>query len=142
MSFAPQQHGTTTKEDQANGMARKMAQVFEFLRDEMFRAQKIQEDSANANRTPAPRYAVGDKVFLSTRNIETKRPSKKLDWKRIGLYVVKRMISPYAYELSLPASMNIHPVFHVSLLSLAANNPVPGQQHTPPPPVEIEGERE
>ena len=142
MSFAPLQHGRTTNEDQANGMARTMAQVYDFLRDEMSRAQRIHEDAANKNRTPAPRYAVGDEVFLSTKNIETKRPSKKLDWKRIGPFVVKRMVSPYAYELDLPVSMKIHPVFHVSLLSLAPSNPVPGQQQAPPPPIEIEGEQE
>ncbi|KAH8153128.1 uncharacterized protein LAJ45_02715 [Morchella importuna] len=38
--------------------------------------------------------------------------------------------------------MKIHPVFHVSLLSPEAGNPLPGQQLSPPPPVEIEGEEE
>jgi len=38
--------------------------------------------------------------------------------------------------------MQIHPVFHVSLLEHAANNPFPGQQNPPPPPVEIDGEEE
>jgi hypothetical protein len=80
----------------------------------MFRAQRIQEESANRNRTPAPRYHLGDKVFLSTRHILTKRPLKKFDWKRIGPYNVKRIVNPYAYELELPRSMKIHPVFHVS----------------------------
>jgi hypothetical protein len=38
--------------------------------------------------------------------------------------------------------MKIHPVFHVSLLSPEAGNPLPVQQRLPPPPVEIEGEEE
>jgi hypothetical protein len=38
--------------------------------------------------------------------------------------------------------MKIHPVFHVSLLSLEANDRLPGQQQLPPPPVEIEGEED
>ncbi|KAH0605094.1 uncharacterized protein H6S33_005076 [Morchella sextelata] len=66
----------------------------------------------------------------------------KFDWKRIGPYSIKRIINPYAYELELPRSMKIHPVFHVSLLSPKANDPLPGQQQLLPPPVEIEGEEE
>lgn len=52
------------------------------------------------------------------------------------------MVSPYAYELDLPATIKVHPVFHVSLLSLASENPVPGQKQLPPPPVEAGGEQE
>ncbi|KAH0613071.1 uncharacterized protein H6S33_009451 [Morchella sextelata] len=83
MTFGPLEHGRTTAEDQANRIAREMKDILDFLREEMFRAQRIQEESANRNRTPAPRYHLGDKVFLSTRHILTKRPSKKFDWKRI-----------------------------------------------------------
>lgn len=35
--------------------------------------------------------------------------------------------------------MKIHPVFHVSLLEPASEDPVEGQTMPPPPPVEIEG---
>lgn len=142
MNFGLLRHGVTTNEDQANTLARDMSQVFDFLGAEMFRGQRIQEESANTHRVPAPRYVTGDKVWLSTRNLLTKRPSKKLDWKQIGPYAISRVVSPYAYELNLPASMKVHPVFHVSLLSPAAEDPVPGQSQPPPPPVEIEGEQE
>ncbi|KAH0604613.1 uncharacterized protein H6S33_006281 [Morchella sextelata] len=69
-------------------------------------------------------------------------PSKKFNSKLIEPYSVKQIINPYTYELELPRSMKIHPVFHVLLLSPEANNPLPGQQQLPPPPVEIEGEEE
>jgi hypothetical protein len=35
--------------------------------------------------------------------------------------------------------MRIHPVFHINLLRPAANNPLPGQLHPAPPPIEVEG---
>ena len=33
-------------------------------------------------------FSVGDKVWLSSLNISTQRPSKKLDWKRLGPFTV------------------------------------------------------
>jgi hypothetical protein len=44
--------------------------------------------------------------------------------------------------LELAEGMRIHPVFHVSLLEPAADDPYPGQRPDPPPPVEIDGELE
>ncbi|KAI0994621.1 hypothetical protein K3495_g13560 [Podosphaera aphanis] len=93
-------------------------------------------------KKPAPRLKVGDLVFLSSKHIRTTRNSQKLDWKKLGPFPVKQIISPYAYCLDLPKSMKIHPVFHVSLLELAASEPVPGQVQLPPPPIIIDGEEE
>jgi hypothetical protein len=58
----------------------------------------------------------GDKIYLIQRNIQTKQPSTKLDHKKLGLFKIKRVIGPINYELVLPKTINIHPVFHISLL--------------------------
>ncbi|KAH8152703.1 uncharacterized protein LAJ45_02927 [Morchella importuna] len=62
-------------------------------------------------------------VFVSAKNIRTTRNSRKLDWKKLGPFPIKAVISPYAYRVDLPRSMKMHPVFHVSLLDPAAQDP-------------------
>jgi len=61
-------------------------------------------------------FEVGDKVWLSTLHFRTTWPSKKLDYKRTGLYTVSKVINKNAYELDLPYTIRKHDVFHVSLL--------------------------
>jgi hypothetical protein len=108
----------------------------------MERSQDIMEDGANRKRLPAPQMQEGTKVWLDARHIRTTRPSRKLDWKQLGSYTVKRKVSPYAYELDLPRGRRIHPVHYVSLLEPIAEDPLPGQVVTPPPPAEVEGDSE
>jgi hypothetical protein len=80
-------------------------------------------------------FSVGDKVWLLAPNIRTDRPSKKLDWKRLGPFTICERIGLQAYKLDLPASMKIHPVFHISLLEPYKSNLIPGRIQPPPPPV-------
>ena len=56
------------------------------------------------------------------RNFRTKRPSKKLDYVKEGLFRIIRVVSLVKYELRLPKNMRIHLVFHVLLLELAPLN--------------------
>jgi hypothetical protein len=60
----------------------------------------------------------GDKVYLIQRNLQTKRLSTKLDHKKLRLFRIKRIIGPINYELVLPKTINIYPVFYISLLEL------------------------
>lgn len=56
-------------------------------------------------------------MWLSHKNLKTKRPSNKLDVRRIGPFCVIRMVGKHAAELLLPSNMSrLHPVFNVSLL--------------------------
>ncbi|KAH0611235.1 uncharacterized protein H6S33_011662 [Morchella sextelata] len=107
----------------AKDFALKMKELHGYLRSNIRTAQDQQEQAVNTKRTPAPRYDIGDMVFVSAKNIRTTRNSRKLDWKKLGPFPVKEIISPYAYRVDLPRSMKMHPVFHVSLLDPAANDP-------------------
>src|SRR5687767_7284700 len=79
-------------------------------------------------RTKGPILSKEDKVYLlrqkqnATLNIsqiKTKRPNDKLDFKKFGPFKIDKVISKTNYRLSLPRTINIHPVFHISLLKPA-----------------------
>lgn len=86
------------------------------LRAEISYAQATHKEASDENRLPNLRYKAGDKVWLVRRKIQTKRPSSKLDFEKLGPYEVKRAIGNIAYELELEPANRIHNVFHVNLL--------------------------
>jgi hypothetical protein len=55
---------------------------------------------------------------LIQRNIQTKQPSTKLDYKKLGLFKIKIIIGLVNYKLVLPKTINIYPVFYISFLEL------------------------
>jgi hypothetical protein len=120
-----------------------MDELNQFLREEMAWAQAIYSDKADRNRQIAPNYLVGDQVWLNLKNMRSRRPTKKLDWKNAGPYEIIAKVSPYAFRLRLPDSIRIWPVINVSnLMPTADYEPLPGQRQEPPPPIEIDGEQE
>ncbi|KAK3548762.1 hypothetical protein QTP70_020326 [Hemibagrus guttatus] len=101
------------------------------------RRQRIQADRL---RRPHPSYQVGQKVWLSTRNLRLKLPCRKINPKFVGPFEIVRQVNPVAYQLRLPASYRICPTFHVSLLKPAHSSAVEtGVCEEPPPPLDIEG---
>lgn len=77
-------------------------------------AQARQKSAADRRRRELS-FQVGDHVLLNTRNLEL-LGVRKFTARCIGPFRVTAVVSPVAYKLALPASMRVHPVFHVSLL--------------------------
>ncbi|OAA46534.1 pol protein [Beauveria brongniartii RCEF 3172] len=102
--------------------AETITEVQKHLQEEWIFLQNRMKHYADKKRLPAPILEEGHKVYLIRKNIKTKRPSDKLDWKKIGPFLIKRKISNTNYELSLPDGMKIHPIFHVSLLEKAPDD--------------------
>jgi hypothetical protein len=71
-----------------------------------------------------------NKVYLIQRNIQTKQPSTKLDHKKLGLFKIKKITGLVNYKLILPKTMNIYPVFHISLLELVLLKVLPCYERT------------
>jgi len=102
-----------------------------------------QTEQANKVRHLDPVWNPGDKVWLQQKYIRTTRPSNKLDHKQIGLYTILEKVGSRAYKLDLPATVKIHPVFHISLLEPAASTePIPGHHQLPPPSIIIQEQQE
>ena len=77
-------------------------------------------------------------MWLLRRNIKTKRPCDKLDYRILGPFIVQNQINLIAYRLELPATMKIHPIFHVSLLEPYRESYFLGRVQSLPPSIEIE----
>ena len=71
----------------------------------------------NAGEAPSPQFTVGDQVWLEGSHLKLPHQSTKLAPKRYGPFMITKQINPVTYQLILPATWQIHPVFHVSLLS-------------------------
>lgn len=125
--------------------ASKVASAEEFVSRMQFARQEAEaalhraaEDMAryyDQLKGEAPQYKIGDKVWLEGKDLQTDRPSKKLDDRRYGPYKITKIIGPNTYQLHLPPSMKIHPVFHTVKLRPFTEDSVGRRPPTRPEPV-------
>jgi hypothetical protein len=89
-------------------------------------------------------YNIGDKVWLEGRNVVSLRPTKKLDDKRYGPFVILERVGKSAYKLDLPSTWRqIHPTFNEVLLTPFIEPTFSHQSKPPPPPaINVEGHPE
>jgi hypothetical protein len=135
-------HSNATAEMQLE----KLLEDLRIAEENMITAQEKQERWSNTNRRDIA-FSVGEKVLLSTSDLNLKgATTPKFTMKYIGPFEIKRVLSHLNYELSLPNTLPIHPVFHVSKLrKFVENNDTfvdRYQEPERPPPIVEEGNEE
>ena len=94
---------------------------------------------ADRRRSTFISFKKGDKVWLDSRNLKTIY-HKKMKPKREEPFVITEVWGPVTYRLLLPASWQIHNVFHATLLRKYKENEVYEENFMEPPPELVEGE--
>jgi hypothetical protein len=140
LTSAPQEKANPT----ADNFVQKLERIHNDLRHTLREAQVKYKQAFDAHVKESPPFRVGDLVWLSRKHIKTSRPSSKLDAKRLGPFKILEVVgeAKSAYKLELPPRMEIHPVFHVSLLTPYRANTIPSRIKPPLPAVVVDGAEE
>ena len=97
----------------------KMKKIWKFAIDNLTRAQINQKKFTDHHRKSISIYKSRNEVYLSTKNIQTERSSKKLNDKMLNLYSVRKSTQNNV-QLKLSNFMKIHDTFHISLMKSTA----------------------
>jgi hypothetical protein len=103
--------------------ADKMSSLYTILKEELEFVRTRIKKFYNRTRLEGPRLGEGDKVYLISRNLYMKRLSRKLDFRKIGLFKIDKKISENNYTLILPSIIRLRTnIFYISLLELVPKN--------------------
>ena len=108
----------------------------------MEEAQKNMKWQFDKKRRNPQGLKVGNHVWLENKNIQSNRPSKKLDNKRYRPFRIIKDIGLGAFQLELPERWMIHNVFNEDLLTRCVELKFKGQHRKPAPPLVIINEEE
>jgi len=95
------------------------------VHDNISKMQEKLTKYQNKKRKTTPQLKKGDKVYLLTKNLKTRRPSKKLNYVKVESFLVKEAKEPINYKLDLPKDAKVFLVFYISLLEpIDPNTPI------------------
>lgn len=102
-------------------------------------AAHAQAAAAMARRSPAGLvpFKKGDKVLLDSKNLKLPYPYRKLAPKREGPFTITKALGPVTFQLDLPKTWKIHPVFHAALLTPYRATKEHGPDYLRPPPESV-----
>ena len=98
----------------ADELSAELRELMIVCRKNLHHTQELQKQGHDKGVKPQS-YAPGDKVWLNSKYIKTKR-NRKLEAKFFGPFRVLHPVGKQAYKLELPKKWRIHDIFHVSLL--------------------------
>jgi Chromo (CHRromatin Organisation MOdifier) domain len=98
--------------------------------------------AASAHAPVSSKYSQGQRVWLEGKNLPISHGTVKLSPKQYSPFTITKLVSPVASQLDLPASWNIHPIFHNNLLTPYVETNAHSPNFTRPPPDLINGEVE
>uniref|UniRef100_A0A8C1S753 Integrase catalytic domain-containing protein n=1 Tax=Cyprinus carpio TaxID=7962 RepID=A0A8C1S753_CYPCA len=126
----------------AHAFIQRCLHTWRIAREALTRTSERNKASADRHRTKPPLYVCGQRVWLSTKDINFRLPSCKLGPKFVGPFIIAKVLSPVSVRLKLPPRFRrIHPVFHVSKIKPAFRSSLQPLTSAPPPPRLIEGSR-
>ncbi len=112
-------HPAKIQNEDATFSATEMSRVHELIKQRIENKNISVSKRLEGKRRQFPMLQPGDKVYVSTKNMQSKQPSKKLSKLYTGPFSIKAIKGKVNFELNLPKTMRKHPVFHVSLLKPA-----------------------
>ena len=105
----PRSKSKTTEE-----LSSELRELMTMCQQNIHNIQELQKQAHNKAVKPRS-YAPGNKVWLSSKYLKTKR-NRKLEAKFLNLFRVLHLVGNQAYKLKLLKKWRIHDVFYVSLL--------------------------
>ncbi|MBW0478183.1 hypothetical protein O181_017898 [Austropuccinia psidii MF-1] len=140
----PQFYSVHIRQDTPAGkLSTKIQSVQQYVKRELEVAINRFKRYEDKSRASPPVFNPGDMVWLSSKNIKSTRPTKKLSERWLGHFKILQKVSTHAYLLKLPSQWkSIHPAFHISLLEPVKTSSIPNTHQEPPPPIIIEEEEE
>jgi len=134
MGIEPQRAG---KSEPAKEFAEQMKTVHKEPQAALSKSRDAMMCYADFHRGETLEYKVGNKVWLSTKNLNVDQLLCKLTEQQLRPYKFVKIISLNAVKLKLSASFKIHDVINISHIHLY-RPPVAGQSAIPSKPVVIE----
>ncbi|MBW0533388.1 hypothetical protein O181_073103 [Austropuccinia psidii MF-1] len=127
------------KDTPAGKLSTKIQSVQQDVKRELEVAMNRFKRYSDKSRASPPAFNPGDMVWLSSKNIKSTSPTKKLSERWLGPFSILKKVSTHAYHLKHPSQWNsIHPVFHISLLEPVKTSTIPNRHQEPPPVIIIE----
>ena len=99
--------------------AEKQIKTLRIVHNNIMRMQQHSFKYVNKKRKIAPLLKKENKVYLLTKNLKTKKSSKKLNHVKVGLFFIKKVKGLKTYELDLSKKIRVFSVFNILLLKSA-----------------------